>query len=77
MTVPIEKVTNSVYYHYEIAFLYFPDSSNKKSAARKLSNWIKRDFTLHNQLVAVGYFSRQKIFTPKQLQVLYEFLGEP
>lgn len=67
----------NVYNHSEIALLYFPDAPNKKSAARKLSTWIRNDAKLREQLALVGYLIRQRIFTPKQVLVLYEFLGEP
>jgi hypothetical protein len=69
--------TQTIYYHTDIALRYFPDSPNKKSAGRKLSNWIKKDLALKEQLLAVGYFGKQRIFTPKQMQILYEHLGEP
>lgn len=71
------KEVNYSYYHTEIALLYFPDAPSKKSAARKLTKWIKKDFMLKERLALVGYVTRQRIFTPKQIQVLYEFLGEP
>lgn len=77
MTKTDNKEAPNSYYHTDIALLYFPDALDKKSAGRKLSNWIKKDYMLKEKLALVGYVAKQRIFTPKQVQILYDFLGEP
>ncbi|MDR2968357.1 MAG: DUF4248 domain-containing protein [Tannerellaceae bacterium] len=62
--------------HKELAMAYFPDQA-PSSASRRLTAWITRDEELMNALQPTGYFRGQRIYTPRQLEVLFEHLGEP
>jgi hypothetical protein len=50
---------------------------NKRSASNQLRNWINKNEALKNSLIAAGVQNRQKIYTPKQVQIIIEHLGEP
>ncbi len=60
----------------ELAILYLPNINNK-SASNQLSKWINSNNKLYDELVRNGYKSRQKILTPKQVNIIIDFLGEP
>lgn len=60
----------------ELALLYSPDVS-PKSAVNRLARWIKFNPSLEKALEAKGYRTRQQVFTPAQVAVVVEYLGEP
>ena len=60
----------------ELAMLYFPNSS-KECAAVQLRRWIKHSVELQNSLSEAGYRANIKIFTPKQVSVIVNYLGVP
>jgi hypothetical protein len=64
------------YGYGELALLYFPNST-KKSATTQLRRWIRRNQELRNTLVKQGFAERQRILTPRQVEVVVQFLGEP
>ena len=60
----------------QLAELYNPHLS--PSAARKqLAAWMARHPTLLADLAKTGYDSKQRSFTPKQVELIFEALGEP
>jgi hypothetical protein len=64
------------YGYAELACLYLP-TLNKKSASNQLRNWIKKNGKLKCALSEAGVQNRQKIFTPKQVRIIIDHLGEP
>lgn len=60
----------------ELACIYLP-TLNKRSASNQLRNWINKNENLKKSLSEAGVQTRQKIFTPKQVQIIIEHLGEP
>lgn len=60
----------------ELALLYFPDSS-PRTAVNHLMAWIHRCPDLPPALVATGYDKMAKAFTPRQISLIVEYLGEP
>lgn len=64
------------YGYGELAQLYFPNIS-KKSASVQLRKWIIINQLLKDNLTQSGYKPRQRIFTPKQVTLIIEHLGEP
>lgn len=60
----------------EVAQAYFPHVE-ANTARRNLRNWIMLNTELSQRLLKAGYRPRQRYFTPMQLGILYEFLGEP
>jgi hypothetical protein len=64
------------YGYGELALLYFPNST-KKSATTQLRQWIRRNDVLRRTLVQLGFTDRQRILTPRQVEVVVQFVGEP
>ena len=60
----------------EVAQAYFP-TVEPSTARRNLSRWIRMNPQLEQHLSEAGYQCRQKYFTPLQLSLLYDALGEP
>ena len=60
----------------ELAGMYFPHSS-ARSASVQLKRWFVYNKILMEALTNAGYVSGQKLLTPKQVQLIFEMLGEP
>ena len=56
--------------------MYSPDIT-PEAAWRKLRQWIRRSPGLEAALRAAGYTDRCRTFTPAQVQLIFEGLGEP
>ena len=54
----------------ELAMLYFPDAGSAHTAVNHL-------MSLSEGLMKMGYRKSDKFFTPKQVAVIAEYLGEP
>lgn len=67
---------NRVYGHTELAMLYLPGIL-PKSASSQLALWINRDEDLLNDLLKAGYKKGQRMYTPRQVAILIDHLGEP
>jgi len=64
------------YGYGELALLYFPNGT-KKSASTQLGRWVRQNNGLENRLAKFGYKPRKKILTPKQVELIIDFFGEP
>lgn len=62
--------------HTELAILYFPYML-PKSASTRLGVLIARDEDLLADLKKAGYMKGQHIFTPRQVTIVLDHLGEP
>lgn len=60
----------------DLAMAYF-DGCCKKTASRLLAREINLTPGLLDALKATGYRPAQKRLSPRQLQILFSFLGEP
>lgn len=60
----------------ELAALYCPNIA-PVSAWRKLKKWIDRHPELPDRLAATGYNNHARGFTPAQVQLIVDALGEP
>ena len=69
-------IINRVYGHTELARLYFPGILDK-SASSQLSSWINRDEDLMAELKKAGYKKGQRMYTPRQVAILRDHLGDP
>ena len=61
----------------ELAQAYFPRTIDPKNALRNLARWIDMNPELVKQLKESGYQRRQRLLTPRQVSIIYKFLGEP
>jgi len=60
----------------ELAQAYAPEIS-ARSALNRLSYWIKYNRELYNTLLCEGYNPYQKVFTIRQVELIFHYLGEP
>lgn len=60
----------------ELAHMYMPNSSYE-TRMRTFRRWIKRNTALYQALKEVGYNDYCKVFTPKQVTLIFSYLGEP
>ena len=65
-----------VYGRTELAQLYSPNTT-PQSAYNKLQRWIRRYPNLYEQLVQAGHRPHQREYTPLQVRLIVEALGEP
>ena len=60
----------------ELALCYFPDL-DAKSAGKRLMRWITRNNKLIGELKNTGYSGNFRSFSPRQVKLIVEFLGDP
>lgn len=61
----------------DLALQYFPMAGDKITARRHLMSWIKRCPPLWEGIRQLGSHQRCQYFSPKMVQLIYHFLGEP
>ena len=59
-----------------LALLYYPDHGYKR-AVHLFRQEIRQTRGLLDALQAIGYRDRQRVLTPRQVQVIEDYLGEP
>ncbi len=67
---------HKIYGHTELALLYFKNVQ-PKSASTQLARWLRRDEELWEELILAGYRKGQRVFTPLQLEIIIDHLGDP
>ena len=70
------KFIPRAYTKKELALQYFPDS-NPRTAVNHLMSWIRQCSQLWEQLRDTGYSTTSKAFTPRQVRIIVQHLGEP
>jgi len=60
----------------ELALAYAPDLS-LQSARNRLHDWLHFNKNLMRELRKANYHDSQRIFTAKQVEIIFEHLGEP
>lgn len=61
----------------ELALLYFPDATTPMGALSNLNSWIKGNEELSAELKKCGMPPKSKSFTPREVDLLFHYLGEP
>ena len=64
------------YYKIELAQAYAPDIT-PGAALNRLANWIKTNRQLTEELRKTDYRTNQRMYTSKQVALIFEYLGEP
>jgi len=64
------------YHKAELAQMYHPDMS-VPSAMCKMRRWINRNAKLKRKLMEVQVSGQNHAYTPREVGVIVEFLGEP
>lgn len=72
----MENFPIRAYSKKELALMYFPDST-PEAAVKHLMALIRRNDMLWDELQEMGYYSRSKTFTPRQVQAVIDWLGAP
>lgn len=73
----MDRFVIRAYGKQELAMLYFPNVKDPHVAVNRLTGWIKRCKALSHSLEAIGYNRFAKIFTPREVGLIVEYLGEP
>jgi len=60
----------------ELAMLYMPGIC-RSGALKQFNRWIERNTRLTAELIETGYDGAERIFTPKQVELIVEYIGEP
>ena len=60
----------------DLAMAYFPDRS-KESAGKLLAREIHTNEPLMAELSRTAYSPKRKLLSPKEIQIIFAFLGEP
>lgn len=60
----------------ELSLMYFP-TSTVKSAGVQFKRWLKYNTALWDDLAGTGYRSGQRLLTPRQVALVFHYLGEP
>ena len=60
----------------DLAMAYFPDNS-KETASKRFAREIHTNEPLMAELSRTAYSPKRKLLSPKQLQIIFSFLGEP
>ena len=61
----------------ELAMLYFPESNSTHVAVNRLMSWIKRCTPLWKELQRQGYRKTTNWFSPREVRMIIDYLGEP
>lgn len=64
------------FYVKELAALYFVNSS-PRAATTQLRRWIDRNQSMKSELTEAGYKDGQRVFTTRQVELIFRYLGEP
>jgi hypothetical protein len=60
----------------ELAQAYAPHIT-PASAVNRLAAWIRHNEALYRALLDTGYRPTQQLFTPRQVELIFQHLGEP
>ena len=61
----------------ELALLYFPDAATTSGALSNLNSWIKGNRDLYAALRQCAMPPKSKFFTPREVSLIFHYLGEP
>lgn len=61
----------------ELALLYFPDAVTTFGALSNLNSWIRGNRELYAALRSCGMPPKSKFFTPREVSLIFSYLGEP
>ena len=74
---PVKPFEVRSYGKSELAMLYFPHAQTANGALSNLRFWIRKCRDLDEALKACGMARQAKSYTPKEVALIVEYLGEP
>ena len=75
--MPMKDFKIRAYGKSELAMLYFPNAMTAEGALSNLNYWIRQCKGLREALRACGMARQAKSYTPKEVALIVEYLGEP
>ena len=72
----METIKTRAYSKKELALMYFPDST-PETAVKHMMMMIRSNDMLWDELQEMGYYSKSRTFTPRQVQAIFEWIGAP
>ena len=72
----MEHFTIRAYSKKELALRFFPDST-PRVAVNHLMALIRRNDMLSDELLSTGYKTTNKVFTPRQVQAIVDWIEAP
>ena len=72
----MENISTKLYGRTELAQQYCPELT-PDAAWRKLKRWILLNHDLTQELQQLGYTPSQRSFTPRMVDRIFHYLGEP
>ena len=72
----METIKTRAYSKKELALMYFPDST-PETAVKHMMKMIRHNDMLWDELQEMGYYSKSRTFTPRQVQAIFEWIGAP
>lgn len=76
ITPTLQIMQIRAYSKQELATIYFPDT-DPHAATTRLTNWIKRCGPLREAVGRCQIGKHSKFFSPKQVQLIIDYLGDP
>lgn len=73
----MENFKIKTYGKSELALLYFPEAQTAVGALRSLNFWINGNKRLQEKLRNCGMPITAKNYTPREVALIVEYLGEP
>ena len=73
----MESFKIKTYGKSELALLYFPEAQSTNGALCNLKYWISRNEQLTEKLRDCGMPQNAKNYTPREVALIVEYLGEP
>ena len=61
----------------ELALLYFPTAATTSGALSNLNSWIRGNRELSEALRQCAMPPKSKFFTPREVALIFQYLGEP
>ncbi len=72
----MDRLTKHSYSKAELAQMYFPDST-PATAVKRLMAWTRKCAPLLESLRLTGYTPICKMLTPRQVETIVHYLGDP
>lgn len=73
----MEKFKLRSYSKKELGLMYFPTATSPHSAVNRLMSWVYGCPELTRKLEELGYNKNCKCLSPRQVELMVYYLGEP
>lgn len=70
------EMPKRMYSHKELAVMYYPNIQ-PRSASAQFGRWMRKNEDLMSELVKAGFYVGQRVYSPRQIEVLIVHIGIP